>query len=609
MNKRLYIQLVSILTLFLFTSCEDYLTPYLGDQMTMEEVFDKRITTERYLAQVYSFLPRDYDVLNNTTPRSDEAYFSWTAWVGYLGHNDGSWNPTTTNYHTWTRYYQGINQATVFMNNVDKCLEIPQENRDIMKAEARFLRAYFYFMLVEQYGPVYIWGDESPSLQVKNEEIDRHSMDHCVDFISSELEKASSILPLRIQDPSWYGRATKGAALATRARLLLYAARPLFNGCSLYKGMKNYYGDFLFPQSPDPSKWEKAAKAAKDVIDLGVYKLYENTSEANTFQKGLKSYMGIYFEKWNEELIFARWEGDGYYWNVRSAPPVVLKEGYGGFAPSLKLVDTYPMAESGRFPITAYQSNGTPVIDDKSGYSEEGFASGFIHPVDKSVIKAHNSCVGRDARFYASILFSGMNWINTFKGNKLVTFHQGGTSSFNNSTGDFVKVGYLFRRMSDPRNDTENGKWGSFSWPYIRLAEVYLNYAEACNEMTTRDETSALNFLNKVRNRSGLNNIEEAYPEVKGNQNLLRELIRKERMVEMAFENLRYYDIRTWMIADKESNGPRYGRNLLARTYEDSWERTDQICLPIVFEPKHYLFPIHQNQLNEMKNISQNYGW
>lgn len=609
MNKRLYIQLVSLITLLFFTSCEDYLTPYLGDQMTMEEVFDKRITTERYLAQVYSFLPRDYDALNSTTPRSDEAYFSWTAWVGYLGHNDGSWNPTTTNYQTWTNYYQGINQATIFMDNVDKCLELPQETRNQMKAEARFLRAYFYFMLIEQYGPVYIWGDQASNLQVKNEEIDRHPMDQCVDFVSTELEKAATDLPLRIQDPAWYGRVTKGAALATRARLLLYAARPLFNGCNLYKGMKNYYGDFLFPQTPDPAKWEKAAKAAKDVIDLGLYKLYENTTESDPMQRGLKSYMGIFFEKWNDELIFARWEGDGYYWNVRCAPPMVLKEGYGGFAPSLKLVDTYPMAASGRFPITAYQTDGTPVIDSNSGYSEEGFVNSFVHPVDKSVIKAHNSCVGRDARFYASILFSGMNWINTFKGTKLVTFHQGGTSPFNNSTGDFVKVGYLFRRMSDPRNDTENGKWGSFSWPYIRLAEVYLNYAEACNEMPTRDEASALTYLNKVRNRSGLNNIEEAYPEVKGNQNLLRDLIRKERMVEMAFENLRYYDIRTWMIADKESNGPRYGRNLLATTYEDSWTRTDQICLPIVFEPKHYLFPIHQNQLNEMRNITQNYGW
>jgi hypothetical protein len=599
-----------MLTGLLFASCEDYLTPELADQITQEEIFSKRPTTERFLAQVYSYLPRDYDVLNATTPRSDEAYFSWTAWVGYLGHNDGSWNPTTTNYHTWSNYYLGINQATVFIDNVDQCLEVSATERAIMKAEARFLRAFFYNKLIEQYGPVYIWGDQAPDLTIVNSEIDRHPLDACIDFVAGQYDEAALVLPERITDPKWYGRVTKGAALAMKARLLLYAARPLFNGCALYRGMKNYYGDYLFPQSPDPEKWEKAAQAAKAVIDLNVYSLYEASGASDPFKKGIESYMGIYLQKWNNELIFARWEGDSYYWQVRAAPPVVLREGYGGFAPSLKLVDTYPMGASGRYPITGYQSNGTPIVDPLSGYSDQGFTNNYIHPIDGQPFNAHNSCVGRDARFYASILANGMNWINTFGGLKKVTFHAGGTSPFGSQTGDYVKVGYLFRRMSNPANDTEKGSWGNgYSWPYIRFAEIYLDYAEACNEKPNRNEADALFYLNKVRNRSGLNNIEVAYPEVKGNQTLLRELLRKERMVEMAFENLRYYDIRTWMIADKESNGPRYGLNLLATNYEDSWTRTDEICLPIVFQPKHYLFPIYQGQLEEMKNLTQNYGW
>jgi starch-binding outer membrane protein, SusD/RagB family len=373
--------------------------------------------------------------------------------------------------------------------------------------------------------------------------------------------------------------------------------------------MKNHYGNFLFPQTADPSKWDLAAAAAKEVIDLGAYQLYKTTTGDTPFMQAINSYSGIFFELWNDELIFARWDGDGYSWGVRAAPPMVLKEGYGGYAPSIKLVDTYPMGESGRYPITGYKSNGTPIVDELSGYQEDGFVDNYTHPIDGSQIKAHHSVIGRDARFYASILWNGMNWINTFNGTKLVTFYDGGTSSFNNKTGDFVKVGYMFRRMSDPRNDTENGKWGKFSWPFFRLAEIYLNYAEACNEMTNRNEAEALLYFNKVRNRSGLNNIEVAYPEIIGNQALFRELLRKERMVELAFENHRYYDIRTWMIAPQESNGPRFGRELRAKNFEDSWKRTSEICSPIVFEPKHYFFPIHQNQLNEMKNITQNYGW
>jgi hypothetical protein len=320
--------------------------------------------------------------------------------------------------------------------------------------------------------------------------------------------------------------------------------------------------------------------------------------------------MGIYFTKWNGEIIWGKWVNSAQAINVRTAPPRVVKTGYGGIAPSLKLVDTYPMAVSGRYPVTGYNSVGEPIIDPKSGYSESGFVTNFVHPIENfATIKAHNSCVGRDARFYASVLANGMYWINQYNGNKLVTFYTGGTSSYL-ASGDCVKVGYLWRRMSDPTNNIEADKWGQLVWSYFRMAEIYLNYAEACNEKPTRDEAEALLYFNKVRERAGLNKIEVAYPEIIGNKDLFRTLLQKERMVELAFEGHRYYDIRTWMIADKEFSGPNYTRNLLSKTYEDSWTRTDKIFPgKMVFEPKNYLFPIQQAQLNEMKNITQNYGW
>jgi len=479
-----------------------------------------------------------------------------------------------------------------------------------MKAEARFIRAYLYFAMLRKYGPVFVWGDQDPDPIIKGENVDRHSWDVNYDFILSEYDKAIGVLPRTFSDEVWMGRITEGAARAAKSRLTLYAARPLFNGCDLYKGLANKDGEYLFPQTSDPKKWDDAAKAAKDVIDMNMYSLYEDTKETDPFRKSIKSYMGVIFEKWNDEIIWGQFRNDGFEVNVRAAPPRVVKEGYGGYCPSIKLVDTYPMAESGRFPITGYQANGTPIVDSKSGYVATGFTSPWTHPLDNfASINAHNSCVGRDARFYASILANGMYWINQYKGDKLVTFFKGGTSTYDPAR-DCIKVGYLFRRLSDPTNNIEDGKWGTFCWPLYRLAEIYLNYAEACNEKPTRDEAEALKYVNRVRNRSGLNNIEVAYPEVKGNQKLLRELILKERMVEFAFENQRFFDIRTWMIADKEFNGRRYSLNLVAENYEDSWARTDQIFnQDMVFEPKHYLFPIHQDQLKEMKNITQNYGW
>lgn len=612
MKKILYVT-VSLLVLSFFTGCDKYLEVELQNQMTMDEVFNKRQTTEAYLAQVYGFLPNENDMVGGEggmVPLSDEALFSWLAWVPWININSGSWGPTTGDYQIWGHNYRGINQATIFMNNVDKNVEINQGTKDIMKAEARFLRAYFYFCLLRRYGPVYIWGDQDADILTKGEDVDRHTLAHNVDFILSEYEKAIAVLPVRITDQAWLGRLTKGAAMAAKAELLLYMARPLFNGAQFLKGMKNKDGENIFPQTADPNKWEAAAKAAKDIIDLNQYALYEDKTESDPFKKAIKSYAGIYFEEWNSEIIWGRWISSGFAYNVRAAPPRVVKEGYGGFSPSLKLVDTYPMASSGRFPVTGYQSNGTPIIDAQSGYQETGFTENFIHPIENyAPIKAHNSIVGRDARFYASILANGMRWINTFHGQKLVTFFTGGTSSYT-QTGDCVKTGYLWRRMSDPTNDIEEGKWGQFSWPFFRLGEIYLDYAEACNEKPNRDEAEALKYVNLIRKRSGLNNLEVAYPEVKGNKDLLRELMRKERMVELAFENHRYHDVRTWMIAEKEMNEPYFTRNLASTTYEGSWTRTTSIFPGRrLFQPKHYFFPIHQEQLSEMSNLTQNYGW
>ena len=598
------------------TSC-DYLDVVLDNQMTQEEAFSKRETTERYLAHIYDYLPNTYDLLSDAgsaVPRSDEALFSWYSGVSHLVFNDGTWGVTTGAFNIWKGKYEAINQATVFMDNVDQCLDLTEEVRTRMKAEVRFLRAYFYFELVCQYGPVFVWGDKTPDIMLHAEDVDRHPLDVNLEFIENEFDKAMADLPMTITDPMWQGRITKPIVMAAKSRLLLYAASPLFNGCSLYYGLKNKDGEFLFPQSPDPSKWDRAAKVAKDVIDLNMFSLYEDKTESDPFRKAIKSYQGVVFEEWNNEVIWGCWQTDGFQLNVRSLPPRVVKEGYGGFAPSIKLVDTYPMAESGRYPILGYNANGSPIIDEKSGYSDSGFTENFEHPLENkasgyTTIKAHNSCVGRDARFYASILANGFNFYNTYKGIKLVTFFNGGTSSYLGS-GDCVKVGYLWRRMTDPQLDVENGNWGRIFWPYYRLAEIYLNYAEACNEKKNRNESEALKYVNLIRARAGLNKLEEAYPEVIGNQELLRTLIQKERMVELAFEAHRYYDVRRWMIAEKEMSGANWCRNVMSTTYEGSWERTDQVwTTPRVFQPKHYFFPINQAQLNEIKNMTQNYGW
>ena len=645
MNKIKLLGLALVTAAASLSSCSDYLEVKLDDQLSLDEVFSKRTTTLQYLRHIYSFLPyecqfqmenavweyRDAD--GAAVPLSDEAHFSWTMWVPHLNFTTGDFGPTTKNWNNWPSMYTGIEQAGIFMENVGRCPEFTDEEKRVAIAEARFLRAYCYFQLFRRFGPVFIWGDRRSEQTIPPSSIDRNTVDENLDFMISEIDRAIEDLPLTIDNGIQFdGRITKGAAMAAQSRILLYAASPLYNGCDLYKGkLMNKDGKYLFPQTPDPEKWTKAAAAAKAVIDLGMYSLNVDNSETDPFLKAIKSYQGVQFNAWNSEIIWGYWPRScpysasvglypAYMNGARYCPTNIIAQGCSGYCPSLKLVDSYPMAETGRYPVTGYDSNGDPIVDPQSGYVASGFTNDWEHPIEGPKfggVRAHNSVIGRDARFYASVFCNGFYWVNEFTkpeigGKVIVTFHKTGNSPYTNLTADNTKVGYLWRRFLKPDQDYQNNQWGEFFWFYYRLAEIYLNYAEACNEKPSREPAESLKYINLIRERAGLNKLEEAYPEINflSDQEALRQMIRKERMIELAFEGHRYYDCRRWMIAEKEMNYMPKTLNVAATTFDASWERTYNIWnRAMVFEPKNYFMPINQEQLNEMVNITQNYGW
>lgn len=624
------------------SSCSDYLEVKLDDQLTLEEVFSKRPSTLNYLRHIYSYLPYeaqfqmenkiyDYrDADGASVALSDESHFSWTMWVPHLNFVTGDYGPTTANWNNWPLMYTGIEQAGIFMENVGRCPEMSADDIRQATAEARFLRAYCYFQLFRRYGPVYVWGDRRSEQTIRPDAIDRNTVEENLDFMLSEIDRAIPDLPLENTNTEFDCRLTRGAAMAAKARILLYAASPLFNGCDLYKGrLMNKEGKYLFPQTPDPEKWTKAAEAAKAVIDLGRYSLYEDKSESDPLLRAIKSYQGIQQEPWNSEIIWGYWPrccpyssaAGGLFiaWQhgARYLPTDIVDQGCSGYCPSLRLVDSYAMAESGRYPVTGYDADGLPIVDQQSGYKATGFDDNWEHPIEGpkfGTIKAHNSCTGREARYYASVFANGFYWVNEYtkSGKKVVvTFHSTGTSHFTNITSDCTKVGFLWRRFVKNDQDYMHN-WGTFFWFYYRLAEIYLNYAEACNEKPVREPAESLKYINLIRHRAGLNDLEQAYPEINflTDQDALRQMIRKERMIELAFEGHRYYDCRRWMIAKEMFNYLPMTLNLTASNYESSWERTNSIWnRAMVFDDKNYFMPINQEQLNEMVNITQNYGW
>lgn len=299
--------------------------------------------------------------------------------------------------------------------------------------------------------------------------------------------------------------------------------------------------------------------------------------------------------------------------------------GFGGTAPSLKLADSYPMWSTGRYPVKGYEGRNDmskPIVDPLSGYKTDGFTEGYkqyvdpLYPEWRPAIKAHNTCIDRDPRFYATMVPNGFYWPHQGKNKLFTCFNSTSATSPWSASSNCIRVGYAFRRAYPAGlwfdTSTEYAPVTSIKWVYpaFRMAEIYLNYAEACNEKPERDAASAIEYLNKVRNRAGLNNIEEAYPGIENDKELLRWCIHKERGVEFAFEAHRHYDACRWMEAKEEYPGPWYSLHCSATTYEESYQRvTGEIAIEDnVFRDKDYLCPIYSGTLAEMVNMTQNLG-
>lgn len=653
-------------TALILSACSDFLDVKLHDQATLPEMFTQGGNAHRYLRQIYSFIPEDESISNRegwVVARSDEAQFSWTQWVYYLIFREGSYSSATTvnaaGFLTWEKFYQAISQCTIFINNIDLMKEYnnkgPEELTKIkmqMKAEAKFLRAYYYYCLIRQYGPVYIWMDSegtpvTPDINPDASKIERNTMDECFTFILAQLDEAIADLPVHVGDygenqNEWMGRATKGAAMAVKCRVALMQASPLYNGqngTGLYDDFVSKSNGKKFFSPYDATKWDVATEAHEALIALaetGEYALVtEASSSTDPMQKAADNYQAIFQDPWNSETIWGWWKRESSEYNyLKSAGAVMCcamppgLEGYGGWSgitPSLKLVDAFPMQATGRYPLklgNMYQTTdgrldySKPNVDPLSGYQAEGWKEGYKVPVNADwapAFKAHNSTVGRDARFYQCIVPNGFPWPNSIKQKFFTCYNSNECSSKFNPSGDSNRAGYIWRKWypTDKQLDKYQDYGMYVVYPSIRLAEIYLNYAECLIEKSTPDLATACVYINKVRNRAGLNNIEDAYPGIDSNKDLLREALRMERMVEFNGETLRHYDAVRWMIAPKEYTTKNWTLKCSATTYEDSWVRVSN-DLPLgdpTFTNRDYLFPIYSVHLAQMTNMTQNPGF
>lgn len=618
-----------LIALLCFVSSCDYLgvsDQLAGGLQNTEQVFDNVSYTKRWYANVFAGIP-DYSGINSVNVGAFKN--PWTGMcdelvVGYGNsskYNNSDRNAADMGFHRYGDCYKYIRQANIFLQKAHPIMttgtqgdQLLEDELTQMKANVRFMRAFYHYLLFEQYGPIILVKDKIYNA-TEDQDVPRNTVDEVIEYIDSELTAVASELTQEpiFEDKDYRAWPTKGVALAVRAKLWLYAASPLLNGG--YRealSVTNPDGTRLFPDY-DAGKWEKALAACKDFIDYaeaGRYELYKEYKDDNGAVIDPDKSVYNLFQKYTHEVIWATanndWGGmNGDAFDRRIAPRCE-KNGLGSTGVTQELVDAFYMKDG--FPVSA-----TAYLPQSTLYQEEGYGT-YKDQNDNfskkyTNVTVSNRYLNREPRFYNTVFFNGRQWPVSCN---QVLFYNGGNSGV--QEGQATLTGYmLFKRFNRSVSLTNPGVASQFRPSIIfRLADFYLMYAEAANEVNPND-ARVLKYLNLVRERAGLPDIETLNPAIRGNQELQRAAIQRERQIELATEGQRYFDVRRWMIADKNGEGRQNGyvHGMNVRGESNDKEDFNRIveASQIVFNRKMYLYPMPDSEMRKTKNLVQNPGW
>lgn len=618
-----------LIALLCFVSSCDYLgvsDQLAGGLQNTEQVFDNVSYTKRWYANVFAGIP-DYSGINSVNVGAFKN--PWTGMcdelvVGYGNsskYNNSDRNAANMGFHRYGDCYKYIRQANIFLQKAHPIMttgtqgdQLLEDELTQMKANVRFMRAFYHYLLFEQYGPIILVKDKIYNA-TEDQDVPRNTVDEVIEYIDSELTAVASELTQEpiFEDKDYRAWPTKGVALAVRAKLWLYAASPLLNGG--YRealSVTNPDGTRLFPDY-DAGKWEKALAACKDFIDYaeaGRYELYKEYKDDNGAVIDPDKSVYNLFQKYTHEIIWATanndWGGmNGDAFDRRIAPRCE-KNGLGSTGVTQELVDAFYMKDG--FPVSA-----TAYLPQSTLYQEEGYGT-YKDQNDNfskkyTNVTVSNRYLNREPRFYNTVFFNGRQWPVSCN---QVLFYNGGNSGV--QEGQATMTGYmLFKRFNRSVSLTNPGVASQFRPSIIfRLADFYLMYAEAANEVNPND-ARVLKYLNLVRERAGLPDIETLNPAIRGNQELQRAAIQRERQIELATEGQRYFDVRRWMIADKNGEGRQNGyvHGMNVRGESNDKEDFNHIveASQIVFNRKMYLYPMPDSEMRKTKNLVQNPGW
>ncbi|HWK57427.1 MAG TPA: RagB/SusD family nutrient uptake outer membrane protein [Parapedobacter sp.] len=601
--RHLVLILCSITVLLLPSGCnKDYFNTQPDNIVSIDEIFANRGQTERWWAGLFTNIPDPWDQPYGMPYSLSSDEMDASNWTNPPINSGGRGS------FAFEAHYERIRLATIFLENVDRnqeilALENGAQQITWYKAEARFLRAYYYWRMMKNMGPVVIMPTTSSSPE-DNFQIPRSTWDDCVTFILSEMAEAKKDLPTDYYlsgtstvDGTQVGRINQQIVAAVESQVLLFHASPLFNGNTELGDFRNLDGTQLFNQSYDASRWAQAAQAAKAAIDIAesngkhLYKV----SDADPFRAAYLSSRNLFWDGWSSEGIWLRPSAANWNWEIHASPRSTQGTAYNGLAVLQALVDDFRMVDGSS-------------IEDSDDYQEDSYVT---EGTPYYVSGTNMMYVNREPRFYAYVTFNGSVspvTPKTGENNARVEFFNTGSSGKNGAPRDWPKTGYTARKNIHPTFSVNPGINVDRPAMIIRLAELYLNYAEALNE-SDPGNPDVLTYLNAVRTRGGISALGTDL-----SQSELREAIRLERRLELCYEGHRYFDVRRWKIPDlpgSNQGGEFEGMNMDAGTYlSDPAYHTRVVALRrALWQRRFYFMPYGQNEMDRNKQLVQFPGY
>ena len=644
-------QKITLLTLLsfvlLFTnSCKKFLDIVPDNVATVESAFKLRVEAEKYLFSCYSFLPKYGDGwFNPSLTTADEIWYPQTdqsTWHAGFRIAQGQQNKSYPLFNDWAgenkggnndarsiplKIWRGIRQCNIFLENVrdlNKVRDIDPFERERWLGEVEFLKAYYHYYMLRMYGPIPII-DRSVDANDDVVFVKRQPVDSCVNWIARLLDSASAKLPLKVADENTeLGRITQEIALGVKAKLLVMAASPLFNGNTDFANFVDKDGVKLFNATFDPQKWviaRDACKAAIDTAEFNGHSLYTYKNDVYNLSDMIKTQMnirGAITTWWNPEIIWGH--SNSYFVNEAIClPPLERGTNFDRF--SLQGLWAPPMKIARMF----YTKNGVPIEEDKTlnftnttemrtatladrYYIEPGFVTARLH-------------FDREPRFYADLGFDGGIWYmqDSPSGSDENTYYIKAKNVENAGYGHFrnySETGYFVKKLVNWQSTTRgatNPTWKAYPWPMIRLADLYLLYAESINEVDGGSSV-AVQYIDKVRQRAGLNGVVESWNSYSNNSTKysskigLREIIQRERSIEMAFEGERLWDLKRWKLAAEVLNQDITGWNVFGKITNTFYQERyvfDQTFIT----PRDYFWPIGDYDTRRNPLLVENIGW